>query len=124
MELEWIDTHCHLNLKSEFADPAVYVRQALDVGVCQMVVIGLDIETNAIAVELADRFESIFAVVGYHPTEVAGFEKKWLRPLADYIQHPKVVAVGEIGLDFHWDKTTPVEPVSYTHLTLPTILRV
>jgi len=98
-----IDTHCHFNLTDRFPDPASAINRAEDAGVERFVVVGIDLETSRIAVELADRFPSVFAAIGYHPTNTKGFDLDWLKNLEDLIKHPKVVAVGEIGLDYFWD---------------------
>jgi TatD DNase family protein len=105
--MNWIDTHCHLNLGNYFPDPAATVREAREAGVARLVVIGIDVESSQRAVELASQFEEIYAVVGLHPTEVSGFETTWLEPIRSLAREPKVVAIGEIGLDYHWDKSSP-----------------
>jgi TatD DNase family protein len=106
-QMNWIDTHCHLNLGNYFPDPVATVAEACEAGVTRLVVIGIDVESSQRAVDLAKQFEEIYAVVGLHPTEVAGFEPAWLDPIRALAQEPKVVAIGEIGLDFHWDKSSP-----------------
>ncbi|MBL8047208.1 MAG: TatD family hydrolase [Chthonomonas sp.] len=104
-----IDTHCHLYMADYFPDPARVVDEAAQAGVHQMVVIGIDSETSRQAVELADRFPEVYATVGWHPTNAATYTSAELRVLEELVGHEKVVAVGEIGYDFYWDKATPEE---------------
>lgn len=100
-----IDTHCHLNLTKYFPDVENAIENAIKGGVTEMIVVGIDEETSRKAVQLAEKFpDNLYAAVGWHPTEVSGFNISWLEPIAELLVHPKVVAYGEIGLDFHWDK--------------------
>ncbi|HET6644646.1 MAG TPA: TatD family hydrolase [Fimbriimonadales bacterium] len=104
-----IDTHCHLNLVDLFPDPDRAVERALAAGVMKMIAIGIDEKSSLAAVQLAERLEPVYACVGIHPTSSRGFSG------ADRIEalcaHPKTVAIGEIGLDYHWDTATPEEQV-------------
>ncbi|MCO5296709.1 MAG: TatD family hydrolase [Fimbriimonadaceae bacterium] len=102
-----IDTHCHLNFADKFPDPAAEIALAAREGVGRLVVVGCDEETSLAAVELADAHEGVYAVVGWHPTSAASFNSAGLLAIEAMLAHPKVVAVGEIGLDFYWDFSTP-----------------
>lgn len=102
-----IDTHCHLNLREKFSDPALAVAAALEAGVDRLIVVGIDEATSRYAVELTDRFVGVYACVGWHPTSTSGFQPDWLKPIEDLAAHPKVVAIGEIGLDSHWPDSPP-----------------
>jgi TatD DNase family protein len=88
-----IDTHAHLDALDE--DPADVVARAREAGVTRILTVG-----TAQAVELADRFDDVYAVVGVHPHEAATGDVDEIRRLQE---HPKVVAVGEIGLDWYRD---------------------
>ena len=88
-----IDTHAHLDALDE--DPADVVARAHEAGVTRILTVG-----TAQAVELADRFDDVYAVVGVHPHEAATGDVDEIRRLQE---HPKVVAVGEIGLDWYRD---------------------
>jgi TatD DNase family protein len=88
-----IDTHAHLDALDE--DPAEVVARAREAGVTRILTVGA-----AQAVELAERFDDVYAVVGVHPHEAATGDLDEIRRLQD---HPKVVAVGEIGLDWFRD---------------------
>lgn len=108
MAIEWVDTHCHLNDSQRFPDPDRAIAEAADAGVTRLMVVGIDLHWSRKAVELADRHEGVFAVVGHHPTS-KGFRDEHLKVYEEWFKHPKVVALGEIGLDYHWDMTTPEE---------------
>lgn len=101
------DTHCHLNDVHAFPEPHVAVEEAVEAGVAALTVVGVDLASSERAVELAERFEGVFATVGWHPNYAADFRESTLPALSDLLNHPQVVALGEIGLDFHWDYATP-----------------
>lgn len=101
-----IDTHCHLNLTDHFPDPAAEIAFAKASGVEKLIVIGIDLESSQIALDLADRFPEIHAVVGIHPNYAAKYEKSWIDQIRAMTEHPKCAALGEIGLDYHWDYAT------------------
>lgn len=101
-----IDTHCHLNLTEHFPDPAAEVEFARNMGVERLIVVGIDLPTSQIAIDLADRFQEVYAVAGIHPNHAADFTPAQIAPLRGMLAHPKVVALGEIGLDYHWDYAT------------------
>lgn len=93
-----IDTHVHLNHDDLYQQLDEVLARAASAQVYKLVVIGYDYESSKRAIEIAERFDHVFAVVGVHPTEVE------ISPSIDtLLPHPKVVAIGEIGLDYHWD---------------------
>lgn len=108
-----IDTHCHLNLTDHFPDPSAAVDRALHADVDRMIVVGIDDETSQLAVDLADRFDAVFACVGWHPTSAAKYKNT--QRIEVLCKHPKVVAIGEIGLDYHWDYSTPEQQLVSTN---------
>jgi len=75
-------------------------------GVERLVVVGVDLETSQLALDLAERFEEVYAVVGIHPNHSADYKPDWIGALRTMLAHPKAVALGEIGLDYHWDYAT------------------
>ncbi|NLG84997.1 MAG: YchF/TatD family DNA exonuclease [Firmicutes bacterium] len=99
-----IDVHVHLN-DPAFADdlPAVIAR-AEAAGVARMVVTGYDLPSSAAAVELAERYPSVWAAVGVSPHEAATWNEEARRQLRVLAGREKVVAIGEIGLDYHYDR--------------------
>jgi len=102
-----VDTHCHLYDHEAFPDPEIVVAKAADAGVNRLIVIGIDVATSEAAIKLADRFPSVFAAVGFHPNHAYDYSEANLEVITNLAKHPKVVAIGEIGLDYHWDFATP-----------------
>lgn len=101
-----IDTHCHLYDPDAFPDPAWSIREAAAGGVDCIVVVGIDEETSIRALELAEKFGGVFATIGWHPNHAAKYRSEHLKEIERLARHPKAVAIGEIGLDFHWDFAT------------------
>ena len=100
-----VDTHCHLDSKEFDGDREDAIQRARDAGVSRMVAIGTgsgppDLEAG---IRLADRHAHIYATVGVHPHDAAKATEIEFENLARLIEHPKVVALGEIGLDYHYD---------------------
>lgn len=104
----WIDTHCHLNLAHFDADVREVIARALEAGVTHMIVPGTDLLTSRRAVDLAEEYPAVWAAVGVHPNEAAGFDAEVLAEVRRLAAHPRVVAIGEIGLDLYW-KRVPLE---------------
>ena len=98
------DTHCHLN------DPQLLERidevlsAASKVGVDKYLVVAWDKESSFKAVELAHRYEGVYAAIGFHPTDIDGVSEEDYNQVMSLVDDPKVVAIGEIGLDYHWVK--------------------
>lgn len=101
MSVWFADTHCHLNFDIFQDTIHEVVNRALESGVNRIVVPGLDYESSMKAVELASRFDCIFASVGIHPGEVEKAEKGFFQSFENLVKADKVVAVGEVGLDFY-----------------------
>lgn len=100
-----IDSHCHLDFESFDADRDAIVQRATEAGVTQVVVPAIDLGNCHTVLALTEKYEGIFAAVGIHPTSSAEWQDDWISILRDLAQHPKVVAIGEIGLDYYWDKS-------------------
>ncbi|RXZ01062.1 TatD family hydrolase [Fictibacillus sp. S7] len=99
------DTHAHLNAIQFEEDLEDVIQRALDEGISHIVVVGFDQPTIKGALKLADTYDFIYAAVGWHPVDAVDMtpeDLQWIEELAD---HPKVVAIGEMGLDYHWDKS-------------------
>lgn len=99
------DTHVHLNATQFLEDRDQVIQRAFDTGVNHMVVVGFDRETIPLAIEIAEQHETIYAAVGWHPVDAIDMTNEDLAWIEELSQHPKVVAVGEMGLDYHWDKS-------------------
>ncbi|MGH2592462.1 MAG: TatD family hydrolase [Anaerolineae bacterium] len=102
-----VDTHCHLGWRAFDADRDDVIRRAIDAGVTRMVTIGIDVASSRDAVTLAEQHAAVYAAVGVHPNDAAGFNEQVLDGIRALAQHPKVVAIGEIGLDNYWKKVSP-----------------
>lgn len=100
-----IDTHCHLDWNKFDADREQVIRRAIEAGVTRMITIGTDVESSRRAIELAEKFEAVYAAVGVHPNDCADFNASTLDQIRSLARHEKVVAIGEIGLDYYWKKT-------------------
>lgn len=101
-----IDTHAHLNVKAFDEDRDEVIQRARDVGVTRIVNIGFNRETIPESIALAEEHDFIYSTVGWHPQDVSEMKDgdlEWIESLCD---HPKVVGIGEIGLDYYWD-TSP-----------------
>ncbi|MFS0673849.1 TatD family hydrolase [Ornithinibacillus sp. 179-J 7C1 HS] len=99
------DTHVHLNATQFLEDRDQVIKRAFDTGVNHMVVVGFDRETIPLAIEIAEQHETIYAAVGWHPVDAIDMTNEDLAWIEELSQHPKVVAIGEMGLDYHWDKS-------------------
>ncbi|MRH45004.1 YchF/TatD family DNA exonuclease [Aquibacillus halophilus] len=99
------DTHVHLNVHQFDEDREEVMTRAQNAGVTYMVVVGFDHETIPKAIELAEEHPNIYAAVGWHPVDAIDMTEKELKWLEELAEHPKVVAIGEMGLDYHWDKS-------------------
>lgn len=98
-----IDTHAHLN-DPKFADDIDEVlARAGEAGVERIIVCGFDLESSAAAVELATRYDSVYATVGIHPHDAKSYDAIAERQIEELSRASKVLAIGEIGLDFHYD---------------------
>ncbi|MDC3417945.1 TatD family hydrolase [Aquibacillus salsiterrae] len=99
------DTHVHLNIDHFKEDLEEVKARAKDAGVSYMIVVGFDHETIPKAIELAENNQNIYAAVGWHPVDAIDMTDQELNWLEELSKHPKVVALGEMGLDYHWDKS-------------------
>lgn len=103
-----IDTHAHVDAPQFDEDREEVLARAREAGVVQIINIGYNRETIASTLELTRRHPFLFAAVGWHPTDAHTFDQEaaqWLIQLCE--QEQKVVAIGEIGLDYHWDNVPP-----------------
>lgn len=100
-DMHLIDTHCHLNHRDFAGDLEAAIDRARQAGVEQMVVIGYDLPSSERAVELADARPELWATVGVHPHHAVDLETDLLARLRGLAAHPRVVAIGEVGLDFY-----------------------
>ena len=104
MSIELVDTHTHLNDAKFQADVKETVQRARAVGVTRMINMGDTLESSERAVNLAESYEGLYAGVGIHPEEAFEMTSREDDILAGWTDMPKVVAIGEIGLDYYWEK--------------------
>lgn len=104
-----VDTHCHLNSNQLYQKYSEVKKRAEENNVKLFIVPGFDLETSKLAIKLAEEFDNVYAAIGFHPTEIKSYSDDEYNWLEENVKHPKVVAVGEIGFDFHWDTTTKEE---------------
>lgn len=100
-----IDTHAHLNAEQYENDVEEVMARAKENGVEKIVVVGFDQPTIQRAIELAEAHDFIYACVGWHPVDAIDMTNEDLAWIEELAAHPKVVALGEMGLDYHWDKS-------------------
>jgi TatD DNase family protein len=96
-----VDSHAHLDDEAFAADLPEVVARAQDAGVGRILSVGCDLQSSRAAIALADRFPAVWASVGVHPNSAGGWDGSQLGELESLLRHPKAVAVGEMGLDFH-----------------------
>ncbi|MCP2036871.1 TatD DNase family protein [Planomicrobium sp. HSC-17F08] len=101
----FIDTHVHLNADQYDEDLNEVIDRALENNVTKMIVIGFDRKTIQRAMELAEKHEFIYAVVGWHPVDAIDCTEEDLKWIEELAAHDKVVGIGETGLDYYWDKS-------------------
>jgi TatD DNase family protein len=101
----FFDTHAHLNAEQYSEDLTEVIDRALETGVSNIVVVGFDRPTIERAMELIEQYHFMYASVGWHPVDAIDMTDEDLLWIEELSKHPKVVALGEMGLDYHWDKS-------------------
>ncbi len=105
--MRWTDTHCHLNHPDLLPEWESLLFRAQQSGVHRCILIGYDLPSSERAVQLADQSPALYATVGIHPHDAVQCTPEALHQLRTLAQHPKVVAIGEIGLDFYRNLSPP-----------------
>lgn len=104
---ELFDTHAHLHVPEFAEDLAAVLERARAAGVQRLVTIGTDVETTLAALALAEREEGVWATAGIHPHDAAAADEAAFAAIERLAGHPRVVAIGEIGLDFFRNFSPP-----------------
>lgn len=99
------DTHAHLNAADFTDDLEEVIERAGNVGVSDIVVVGFDRPTIERTMELVEKYDHIYGCIGWHPVDAVDCTEEDLQWIEQLCKHPKIVAYGEIGLDYHWDKS-------------------
>ncbi len=103
-----VDAHCHLNFHAFEKDYDQVIKSAFEAGVTNIINVGTKIDSSKLAVDLAQRYENLYAIVGVHPHHADKPETGWLGELEKLAKNPKVVAIGEIGLDYFSYKSNAI----------------
>lgn len=96
-----VETHAHLDYPDFAPDLEAVLQRATEAGVTRILTIGTSIESSRRAVELAEKYSNVFAVVGVHPSYAEEAEEDVITPLRELAKNPRVAAIGETGLDYH-----------------------
>ena len=102
--MQLTDTHCHLDYNKFDDDRDAVISRAINSGLIRMLVPGLHHRSSKDAVRLAESNPSVYAAVGFHPTDLDEFSESAFQEVKELASHSKVVAVGEIGIDYYWVK--------------------
>lgn len=98
-----IDSHCHV-LKSEYSNPDSVITESFNNGVEKLIINGYDLQSSIESVLLAQKYENVYAAIGIGPQNVDGYDNSVYQKLDNLASSNKVVAIGEIGLDYYWTK--------------------
>ena len=107
------DTHAHFDDEQFEKDRYAVLESLKDYGVSNIVNIGSDMKTSESSVALAEKYPFVYATVGVHPSETGDMTDADIEKLRKMAKHPKVRAIGEIGLDYHYDDNAPAEVQKY-----------
>lgn len=111
----FFDTHSHLGFPDFASDLPQVIERAAAAGIAKIIVVGTDLEGSAKAIQIAEKFPSVFAVVGWHPNHVLEAPADIRAPLRELARHPKVVAIGETGLDYYRRPEGGKDPAVFAH---------
>ena len=100
----YIDTHCHV-LHDYYDDIDEIINKCKNNDVSKIIISGCDIETNKEVLELVNKYDIIYGTIGFHPTELNDFKEEYFDFLEKNIMNKKIVGIGEIGLDYHYEDT-------------------
>ena len=95
-----VDVHCHLNFHSFRSDSDDVIKRAFEKGVEKIINVGTSIESSISTIKLAENYENLYSIVGIHPHHADKLESGWEKEIETLARKPKVVAIGEIGMDF------------------------
>lgn len=100
-----IDTHVHLNADQYDDDLQEVIDRALSEGIDRMFVVGFDTKTIEKTMKLIDQYDFIYGIIGWHPVDAIDCTDERLEWIESLSKHPKIIGIGEMGLDYHWDKS-------------------
>lgn len=102
--MNYIDVHCHIN-DSDYGCVDKLINNIQSAGVKKIISVGFDLPSSRYCSELADKYHCVYFTAGFHPTELKKYKEGDLDEIAELFNHPKCVAIGEIGLDYHYPDT-------------------
>lgn len=102
-----VDTHCHLNMAAFEPDLDAVLNRARDAGITKILIPGIDLGSSQRALALADQHPGLYAAVGVHPHDAEKWDSSTAEQLNALARHPRVVAIGEIGLDYYRNYSDP-----------------
>lgn len=100
----YIDTHCHIT-NEDYQDIPKVIEEIKEAGVEKIIVNGCDMKSNIEVLDLVKKYDIVYGAIGFHPTELEEYNYECLNFLREHINDEKIVAIGEIGLDYHYDNT-------------------
>ena len=101
------DTHCHLNLMNSQGDLDSIIENAIENNIKKILVPGINLESSIEAINISEKYDIVYAAIGVHPNESNQWNESSYKTFKELTQHPKVKAIGEIGLDFYRDRVDP-----------------
>jgi TatD DNase family protein len=102
-----IDTHAHISKKDYSNRIDDLIQSAKDVGITKIINVGTNLKTSEECINLSEKYEELYATCGIHPHDADQAPKRYIYNLEEFAKHPKTVAIGEIGLDYHYNISTP-----------------
>ena len=103
------DSHAHYDDEAFDSDREELLASLPQKGVCHVINAGASLKGSAASIALAEKYDFIHAAAGIHPEDAFGLPEDWQEQLSQMLSHPKVVALGEIGLDYHYEDACPRE---------------
>ena len=96
----FIDTHCHIT-SEDYDNISLIIEKIKSAGVNKIIVNGTDMKSNLEVLDLVKKYDIVYGAIGFHPTELEDFQESSLLWLEEHINDEKIVALGEVGLDYH-----------------------
>lgn len=100
----FIDVHCHID-DTTYGDVGALIEKCRDRGVGRIICVGFDLPSSVYSKELAEKYDQVYFTAGFHPTELKDYKEGDLHKIKELCMHEKCVALGEIGLDYHYEDT-------------------
>lgn len=104
-KIRLIDSHAHLDFDKLSDNLDEILKQCEENGIERIIIPGVTIKDTYKIIELIDKYDCLYGAIGLHPSEAKDWDENSYETLKEYAKHPKIVAIGETGLDYYWDKT-------------------